>query len=605
MTDISIIQDWTRITGKTPDEIRIERESNRILGEQMLVSGKTGLVCVLAYALMILMLRADVTVLIWCVAMALLYAGRHYRLSEHVRNNPGWAEDSGTIGKLEVSVLATGAGWGIGIALFTWTDLPLTRLPFLLVAMGMLTICGPLMSARPRFGIVFTIPLLLGTLIHLYRMDLGHVYFITTTIILCAITAFALVLTYEIHRILRNGIIQRLEKESLVEDLTKARQRAEDIARSKSAFLASMSHEIRNPVNGLMGMLDILRETHPTREQEGYLDVASNSAQSLLALLNKILDFSKLEVGKLELESIPFDWMSLTGETAMVNRVLASEKGIAFHLSFSDTAPAIVRGDPLRLRQILTNLLSNALKFTDEGSITLSVNAEDCPDGRLKLTFSVKDTGIGMDEATRSKLFEKYRQADASTSRRFGGTGLGLAISRELAHLMDGELSVQSTPGHGSEFILTACFVRSSAEELSASGGEAGEKRYEARVLLVEDDAVSQRVATMMLRRFGIDPVVAASGREAVRLFSESRFDLVLLDSRLPDMDGDAVAKALCAQSAARGASAKDCPVVSLSGACLPEDRQRALAAGVKDFLDKPLRKKDLRQCLEKWLGAK
>ncbi len=605
MTEISIIPDWTRITGKTPDELRIERESSRILGEQMLVSGKTGLVCVIAYALMILVLRADVAVLAWCAAMCLLYGSRHYWLSERLRNNPHWAEESVSLRKLEASVLGTGIGWGIGIALFTWPDLPLTRLPFLLVAMGMLTICGPLMAAHPRYGIVFTVPLLVGTIIHLYRMDLGQVYFITTSIILCAITAFALVLTFEIHRVLRISIVQRLEKEALVESLTQARQKAEDIAKSKSDFLASMSHEIRNPVNGLMGMLDVLRETHPTREQEGYLDVAANSAQSLLALLNKILDFSKLEVGKLELESIPFDWMSLTGETAMVNRVLASEKGIAFHLSFSDTAPAIVRGDPLRLRQILTNLLSNALKFTDEGSITLSVAAEDCPDGRLKLTFSVKDTGIGMDEATRSKLFEKYRQADASTSRRFGGTGLGLAISRELAHLMDGELSVQSTPGHGSEFILTARFVRSSAAELAASGGEAGEKRYEARVLLVEDDPVSQRVATMMLRRFGIAAVIASSGKEAVRLFSESRFDLVLLDSRLPDMDGEAVAKALCAQSAARGSSAKDCPIVSLSGACLPEDHQRALAAGVKDFLDKPLRKKDLRQCLEKWLGGR
>lgn len=603
MFDYSYIVDWTDCARGHPDKARITKEKNKLFCLQMQVSGKAGFICAVTFAVMVLLLRFETAVFAWMIVMGLVYGGRYMLLGRLMRKHPEKACSDSVMRCVEGTVLVNGIGWGLGAGLFVWPELPVTQLPFLLIMMGMLMICGPLMAAKPRAGLLFSLPLLTGTLVHLHRMDLGAVHFATTSVIVCAIAAFGIVMTFETHRVLMIGIVERLEKEDIVDRLTKARERAEDTARQKSAFLATMSHEIRNPVNGLMGMLEILKETRPTTEQAGYLDVASKSADALLCVLNDILDFSKLEVGKLELEKTAFDWMSLVGETAMMNRVLAAEKGVSFHLLLPDDASPVVRGDPLRLRQILGNFLSNALKFTDEGSITLSVRSADAEDGRQKLSFSVKDTGIGMDEEARKRLFVQYQQGSASTSRKFGGTGLGLAISQQLAHLMGGEITVASEPGCGSEFTLVAYFDKATLSDIPDAGNSGG-ARFHASVLLVEDDPISQRVAAMMLKGFGLVPAIADNGKAAIQLFSSGNFDLVFVDSRLPDMDGFEVAGIMRARGQTATDETRRSVIVALSGACTPADRKIALDKGIDDFLTKPLRKRDLRQCLERWLGG-
>ena len=603
MFDFSYIVDWKKFSVNFPDKARIEKETNRTFCLQLQVSGKTGTICSATFTTMVLLVRLEVSIFLWGLAMILLYAGRYVLLGRLMRRDPDKACAESTMRAVLLTVFLNGAGWGIGMGLFVWHDIPVTRLPFFLIAMGLLTISGPILSARPVSCLLFAFPLLVGTVIHLFRMEIGSVYFATTAVILCAITGFAVVMTYEMNRLLRIGIVQRLENEDFIEQMKKARAAAEDTARAKSVFLATMSHEIRNPVNGLMGMLEILKQTHPSPEQNGYIEVASKSADALLGVLNDILDYSKLEVGKLELENAPFDWMSLTGETAMMHRLLAAEKGLSFHLAFPDDAPPVVRGDPLRLRQILNNLLSNAIKFTEDGSITLTVSAAAQEDGRQKLSFSVKDTGIGMDEQAKKKLFAEYQQASASTTRKYGGTGLGLAISQQLAHLMDGEITVESEPGHGSVFTLVAYFAKSDPSELAATGTP-GEKRFFAKALLVEDDPVSQRVATMMLKGFGITASVADCGKIAVDLFDKNDFDIVFVDSRLPDMDGFEAAAVMRSHKSGNGGGSRGV-IVALSGACTPEDRRRAMDCGIDDFLTKPLRKRDLRLCLDRWLAPK
>jgi signal transduction histidine kinase/CheY-like chemotaxis protein len=580
------------------DECRVQAELNRLFCEQTQISGRSGIICTLTLAAMILPLRYESTVVAWAVALSLVYALRYVWIARLLRRNPDAANRKSTRTVLGVSIFLTGIGWGVAAGFFVWPGTPVTGLPFLLIMMAMLVISAPLLSTRPNSYLFFMAPLLAGILLHLCRMGVEEP--VTTFIIVCSVTCFAGCLAYETHRMTRESVLLRLEKEAIFDKLVEAKQHAERTAAAKGAFLATMSHEIRTPINGLMGMLEILKETKPTSTQMSYINTASRSAESLLQLLNDILDYSKLEVGRLEIERVPFDWMDLTGETAMMHRYLASNKGISFHLELPAESTPVVMGDPTRLRQILNNLLSNALKFTPEGNIWLKVAASDNPDGTQTLRFSVRDSGIGIEPEAQKRLFNQFQQADASTSRKYGGTGLGLAISQQLAHLMGGEITLVSEPGKGSEFTFAAPFARSTPEALHACDADKPEKvdHFDAKVLLVEDDPVSQSVATLMLKGYGIKPIVVGTGKAAVERTAREPFDLIFMDSHLPDQDGFEVAKFIRSH---RSVTAPPPYIVAMTGADTPEDRDHAKECGMSDFIAKPVRKSDILACLRRW----
>jgi CheY-like chemotaxis protein len=292
----------------------------------------------------------------------------------------------------------------------------------------------------------------------------------------------------------------------------------------------------------------------------------------------------------------------MIGEIAMMNRVLASNKGVAFHLEIPAEGTSIVIGDPTRLRQILNNLLSNALKFTSEGSVSLkaSITAEDAK--TVTIAISVRDTGIGISQEDQGKLFQKFQQATTSTTRRFGGTGLGLAISQDLAKLMGGNITLRSEPGKGSEFILAVPFPKSTAQSLeafAANSSNFSNDHFIARTLVVEDDPVSQRVAVLMLKGFGITPTVVNNAKAAIDLSEREKFDLIFMDSHLPDMDGFDAAKAITSRKTVDGEEVKIPTIVAMSGADTPEDRAKAKGSGIRYFLPKPVRKREMRLCLE------
>jgi signal transduction histidine kinase/FixJ family two-component response regulator len=426
-----------------------------------------------------------------------------------------------------------------------------------------------------------------------------------------------------------NTMLQDLRRRNAETKL--ALRQAESSSMAKTQFLANMSHEIRTPLNGVVGMMELLQLSEPSALQQRYLDAATQSSQTLLRLIDDILDLSKIEAGKLELEHAPFHLPSLIHDARTLFSDQARARGLALSASVDSDLNVVLVGDAHRLLQILTNLVGNALKFTSEGSVTIGVTCLEDRGVTLRLRFTVSDSGIGIPASKQDAIFEAFSQADSSTTRRYGGTGLGLSIARQLCQLMGGEIGVDSAVGKGSTFWFTAVLEKQQAAtgQLAAVARDTTAEQASAltdagaipvspvqrafkealgrtgletiRILLVEDNPANLRVTQAMLEAIGCQVSTARNGLEAVSVCRDGSFDLILMDCQMPEMDGYDAARAIRQLEAFQG---RTTPIVALTAHALDGSREISLAAGMNDHLTKPLTMAMLKSKLVEWLGS-
>lgn len=427
------------------------------------------------------------------------------------------------------------------------------------------------------------------------REVLQTLYAVLLALIL-AMSLAALMVVASLVREARDNAEARRSLELLSRELQSTAQRAEAASQAKSQFLATVSHEIRTPLNGVIGMSDLLMEQPSEAQTREFVRTLHLSATRLMDLINDILDFSKVEAGRLELERRPIRLAALVEESCRLFLPHAQSKGLRLEGHISTELPEHCLGDPARLRQVLLNLIANAIKFTEQGEVRVAATRS----GKGRLCLAVHDTGPGIEAAKQEQLFEPFRQGDASTTRRYGGTGLGLAISRRLAEAMGGVLGVESEFGQGSRFWIELPLEAVKYAEPELLDLPLSPRAVGGRVLLVEDNPVNQQVAVAMLERYGCSVQVAESGQKALTIAAQERFDIIFMDVQLPDMDGLETTRRL-RQMHDWGAVV---PIIAMTAGGPGAERERCLAAGMRGYLTKPLRLPALGTLLRQSLGG-
>ncbi len=461
-----------------------------------------------------------------------------------------------------------------------------------------------LIQAALISALIVIVAVVVDFIVSVYVMPDGRPYDATTTILITSLVAppFTFFLINQNARVQVAQASLAEERVQRLAEVESARDAAEAATRAKSEFLANMSHEIRTPLNGILGMAQGLESRELDDATREMVTTIRDSGVTLMAILNDVLDLSKIEAGKLDVAPVDTELLATVQQVHRLFQSIAREKGVS--LVMTDTPDKLrLRYDPVRVRQCLSNLVSNAVKFTREGGVHISTTVASVEGGRSRVTVAVADTGIGMNQATADRLFEAFTQADGSTTRQFGGTGLGLAISRRLARLMGGDIVVRSTPGRGSVFTFT--FLADAATGIAADAPReqakpAGVSLRGARVLLTDDNAINRQVVRLFLQPQGALITEATNGQEALDALARQPFDLVLLDVHMPVMDGTEAIRRIRASAP----PLCDLPVIALTADAMSGDRERLIGLGMSGYVSKPIDRGELLSAIGRVLGS-